>query len=401
MARAMPVGRIRRIEDFVTRMTLVSIFVDFAYEGGRALIGPYLALLGAGPFLVGALAGTGELLGYLAGVLSSRRVNGRHRLWIAMSSGYGLNLLTLPALSLVATLPLASVLILGERLGKGLENSQQDILLNEARQPMRRAEVFSRHTVFDRMGAFLGPIAIAYLAFAVGLHHAFLWLLIPGAIAILLLILAARYALDAPVPVVRPRPAPIPPLGRPYWIYLAFSAITVTGFSHFILISYHLASSHHMRAPLIALLYALAIIAAALNGRLARSLLPIIGLRMLFGIPLLVIPAMMFLYLSSSSVMITVGAVCWGAVMGVQSNILRVGVLQVTTKPQHGRAYRLFDAVFALAWMGGTLTMGVLSGLGPKWPVIFAGTSQVAALPLLLLTLREEAKNSSRGLGRN
>lgn len=397
MAGGMPVGRIRLVRDHVTKLALVSLFADFTYEGGRALIGPYLALLGAGPFLVGTLAGTGELLGYLAGILSSRYANARHQRWTAMSCGYALNLLALPALSLVGTLPLASALILGERLGKGVQSSQRNIVLNDAKQEIGQVEVFGRQTIFDRIGMFLGPVAVAYLVFATGLRPAFLWLALPAGIAIVLLTLAARRTFDARVHVARPRPAPVPSLGRPYWIYIAFSAITVTGFSHFVLISYHLASTHRVRTPIIALLYALATIAAALNGQLAGALLRTIGLRMLFGIPLLVIPAMMFLYLGSSLVIITVGAACWGAVMGVQSNILRAGVLRVTTPAQHRRAYKIFDAVFALAWMGGTLIMGVLSGIGPKWPVIFAGISQIVALPPLLLTLRHEATKPDTG----
>lgn len=398
MAEVMPIGRIRLVKDFVTKLALVSLFANLTYEGARALIGPYLALLGAGPFLVGTLAGTGELLGYFAGILSGRYAKARHQRWTATGTGYGLNLLALPALSLIGTLPLASVLILAERLGKGMQSSQRNIVLNEAKQEIGQVAVFGRHAIFDRIGMFLGPVAVAYVVFVAGLRHAFLWLAIPAGIAILLLILAARNAFDAPVHVTRPRPAPVPSLGRPYWIYLTFSAITVTGFSHFILISYHLASAHLVRAPIIALLYALATMAAALNGQLARALLhSTVGLRMLFGIPLLVVPAMMFLYLGSSLVMIAVGAACWGAVMGVQSNILRAGVLRVTTSAQHRRAYKIFDAVFAVAWMGGTLIMGVLSGIGPKWPVIFAAISQIAALPPLILTLRQQATKPARG----
>lgn len=391
MEGGVSVGRIHQARSLVTKLALVSLFADFTYEGGRALIGPYLALLGAGPFLVGVLAGTGELLGYLISVVSSRYANDRGSRWTALGSGYGLNLLALPALAWVATLPLASALILGERLGKGLRNSQRDTLLKEAGHAIGEAEVFGRHAFFDQTGTFLGPVAVAYLTYAGGLHHAFLWLALPAAIAILLLGVAARRPLHIPIRLVRPQPGPTPTLGRPYWIYLAFSAVTVAGFSHFILISYHLVSTDRMHAPVIALLYALATIAAVLNGQLARTLMQTMGLRVLSGIPLLVVPAMILLYLSPSPVMITLGAVCWGGVMGVQSNTLRAGVLRVTTTAQHDRAYKLFDATFALAWMGGTLIMGVLSGLGSKWPVIFAGTSQVAALPLLFLTLRQEA----------
>jgi hypothetical protein len=41
----------------------MSFFADFTYEGSRSIIGPYLALLGAGAAAIGIITGFGELLG--------------------------------------------------------------------------------------------------------------------------------------------------------------------------------------------------------------------------------------------------------------------------------------------------------------------------------------------------
>jgi hypothetical protein len=49
---------------FVFLMSLVSLFADMTYEGGRSVIGPFFAFLGASGAVVGFVAGFGELLGF-------------------------------------------------------------------------------------------------------------------------------------------------------------------------------------------------------------------------------------------------------------------------------------------------------------------------------------------------
>ncbi|HKO05454.1 MAG TPA: hypothetical protein VJW51_11925, partial [Candidatus Acidoferrales bacterium] len=57
---------------FVLLIGVMSFFADFAYEGARAILGPYLALLGASGAVVGVVAGLGELAGYGLRIVSGR-----------------------------------------------------------------------------------------------------------------------------------------------------------------------------------------------------------------------------------------------------------------------------------------------------------------------------------------
>ena len=47
---------------FIILLGIVSLFGDITYEGGRSIIGPYLATLGAGAVIVGLVSGLGEFL---------------------------------------------------------------------------------------------------------------------------------------------------------------------------------------------------------------------------------------------------------------------------------------------------------------------------------------------------
>jgi len=55
---------------FIVAIGVVSLFADMAYEGMRAITGPFLGLLGASATIVGIVAGTGELAGYLLRLVS-------------------------------------------------------------------------------------------------------------------------------------------------------------------------------------------------------------------------------------------------------------------------------------------------------------------------------------------
>ena len=54
----------RRALRFVLLVGVMSFFADFTYEGARAIVGPYLGLLGASGTAVGVVSGLGEGAGY-------------------------------------------------------------------------------------------------------------------------------------------------------------------------------------------------------------------------------------------------------------------------------------------------------------------------------------------------
>jgi hypothetical protein len=45
---------------FIVLLGIVSLFVDFTYEGGRSITGPYLAILGVSAAVVGLVFGLGS-----------------------------------------------------------------------------------------------------------------------------------------------------------------------------------------------------------------------------------------------------------------------------------------------------------------------------------------------------
>ena len=375
---------------FVVSIGIVSLFADFTYEGGRSIMGPYLAVLGAGPIFAGLVAGLGEFLGYAIRLASGRFVDRTRRNWQVMGAGYTLNLLAVPALALAPFAWLAGLLIFLERIGKGIRNPAKDALLSRAGRELGHGYAFGLHEFLDQLGAVAGPLGVAgVIALAAahgiatptaGYRAAFAALLIPALLALFFL-WRARGLQPSSTTVQKPM-GPMHFDAR-YYHYLAFAAVTVLGFSHFILVSYHLAFTHRIAATLIPVLFAVAMGADALAAIITGRFFDRLGLKVLYALPLLTLPTLPLLFLSVNPVWIWIGAVLWGAALGVQESTVRAGVATLTPEPLRGTAYGLFDTVFGAAWFIGSVILGALYTLGPLWLVCAAVLLQIVALPLL------------------
>lgn len=383
----------KKLFRFVVGLGLVSLFADFTYEGGRSIVGSYLAEIGASPIMAGLVAGFGELIGFGIQLLSGPYSDKTQRYWPLMSVGYMLNLLSLPSLSLVSTLFPAMGLVFSERFGRGLRNPPRDTLLSQAGLELGFGRVFGLHELMDQGGAFIGPLVVSAAVAYGGYHFGFGILFVPAIVATFFLFRAYKLS-----------PAKNPDgdghlqtnSKMTYYLYLAFSALTVMGFSHFILISYHLGLTKHVSLPTIPLLYAIAMALDAVVAYGAGRMFDRIGLKVLFGLPFLILPCAPLLFLSRSILLIVLGVVFWGASMGMQESVMRAGISKLTPDGKRGTAYGIFYAIFGLSWLVGSTTMGVLYRENPEYLVVYASIVQVVALFILWKMLQSLELDQNR-----
>ncbi|MHB8254994.1 MAG: MFS transporter [Acidiferrobacter sp.] len=365
---------------FVIRLGIVSLFADFTYEGSHAILGSFLAKLGATPFLVGLVAGFGEMLGYGIRLFTGRYADKTRRYWPIMGVGYAVNLLAVPALALTTTLAPAVALIFSERLGKGLRTPSRNVVLAQAGEELGHGRAFGLHGLLDQIGAFLGPLTIAGLVLLGGYRLAFAFLLLPALLALTMLHRAHALTPTLKHPRITTLRLDLPPL---YFWYLAFAMVTVMGFAHFIVFAYHLTLTHRLAPPWIPVLYALAMAASGLTAIPAGALFDRIGLRVLYGVPLLILATNPLLFLARSPFLICLGAILWGIALGIQGSTMRAAITRLSEPTQRGSAYGLFDAGFGLAWMIGSMAMGALYALAPRDLVWFASAAELLGIALL------------------
>lgn len=93
------------------------------------------------------------------------------------------------------------------------------------------------------------------------------------------------------------------------------------------------------------------------------------------------IPVLSF---STRAALVWAGAVLWGAVMGVHESTMRAAVADLVPPGRRGVGYGTFSAVYGLAWLAGSVLIGVLYDVSIRAVVTFTLAVQVAALAALV-----------------
>ncbi|WP_324668680.1 MFS transporter [Geochorda subterranea] len=389
---------------FIVLMGLVSLFADMTYEGARSATGPFLLSLGASAAVVGTVAGLGELLGYALRLVFGFAADRLRRYWLLTGLGYAINLLAVPLLALAGRWEVAAGLVLLERIGKAIRTPSRDAMLSFATREVGRGFGFGLHEMLDQIGAVAGPLLVAGALWAGdGYRRGFAVLLAP-ALASLVTLAAARRLFPAPHDAGDEATGTPPPrgtverqgssparLGKGFWAYVAFSAVTMAGFAHFQLISYHLGARALMAAPVIPLAFAVAMGVDALAALASGRLYDRVGLATLLALPVVAIPATALAF-GGSTAGAWAGVLLWGAALGIQETVMRAAVADLSAASSRGRAYGLFNTSFGLAWFAGSALMGLLYERSAHWVVAFAVVMQVASLPLLWVVLRHNRR---------
>jgi MFS family permease len=174
---------------------LVSLFTDISSEMIYPLLPLFLTtLLHAGPSFIGVIEGAAEttasLLKLASGILSDR-LEQRKPLVLA---GYTLSSCARPLIALAGTPAAALIIRLADRVGKGVRTAPRDALISDSTPVESRGKAFGFHRAMDHAGALTGPlIASAILLTVTSNLRLVFWLAaIPGAIAVLLIVVAVR-----------------------------------------------------------------------------------------------------------------------------------------------------------------------------------------------------------------
>lgn len=188
---------------------LVSFFMDVSSEMIYPLVPLFLAnVLGVNKAIIGLIEGiaesTASFLKVFSGWLSDRTGNRKG----LMVLGYSISTLSRPVIAVSATWPQVLGGRFVDRLGKGIRTAPRDAIIAESTETSHLARAFSFHRAMDTLGAVVGPaIALLLLGALSGGYRMVFWLsMIPGAAAVLLIVLFIREKKrDAVSPVEPPK----------------------------------------------------------------------------------------------------------------------------------------------------------------------------------------------------
>ncbi len=369
---------------FVVLFGFISLLADMTYEGARSIIGPYLGTLGASAAVVGIVAGLGELVGYGLRIISGYLTDRTRRYWGIAFLGYVINLISIPLLSVAGTWPVASTLVVFERMGKAIRTPARDAMLSHATREIGRGRGFGLHEAMDKIGSMTGPLIIASVLYYFNdLRAGFALLLLPAFLALVVLLISRRL-----YPNPRDLEATTVSLGRQglpraFWVYLAGVGCIAAGYADFALMAFHLQKTSVVEVRIIPLCYSLAMgltaVAAFLLGkwydRAGDSVLVIATIFSSLFSP--------FVFLGGSA-LILVGIALWAVGLGAQGSVMRAAVAHMVSSEKRGAAYGIFNTAFGACWFLGSVLMGVLYDISLPALVAFSVLIQFAALPILL-----------------
>jgi MFS-type transporter involved in bile tolerance (Atg22 family) len=120
-----------------------------------------------------------------------------------------------------------------------------------------------------------------------------------------------------------------------------------------------------------------------------------VGLRGLVVLPplALVVP---FWSLSRSVGLVWVGALVWGAAMGVHESTMRAAVADLVPATRRGFGYGVFTAVYGLAWLAGGALVGLLYDMSIHAVVVYTVVTQLLAMVALGALALTSAARSGR-----
>lgn len=378
-------------------------------DGYYGVVGTYLGTLGASAALITIIVGIAGLVTYAPRIVSGWYCDHTHHYWRLMGVGLLINFLAVPMLALAQHWELAFGLIVLQRVGQAVRAPARDAMISHAAKGMGGiGRAFGLHQAMSDIGSMVGPIIVALvLEQNLGYGSAFSILVIPAALAIVILLLSRRWyphpmgleALCAPARETKVKTK----LPRLFWVYLLAAGLLAAAFIDFPLISYHLSASDHMQDYWIPVLYAIAMGLDALSALVLGHYFDRLGMKAIvaaFAVSALFVP----LVFNSDMTMLVLGIVLWGIGQGAMGSILRGAVSDLVPAERRGAGFGVFSTVFGISWFIGNSIAGALYVISVPMMIVISVAVQFLAVIIFVMVQREmgkrpqKARNKPRGI---
>ena len=173
----------------VTMLGIVSFFTDFSTEMIAGMLPSFIVTeLGASKAILGGIEGSAELVSYAFRLVSGSLSDRFRRRKIFILLGYGLSTISKPFFSVSFNWIDVLIIRISDRVGKGVRTAPRDALISDSVTETTSGKAFGIHRTLDQTGAIAGPIAGYALLQVFNVRDIFILSLIPGIIAIIILV---------------------------------------------------------------------------------------------------------------------------------------------------------------------------------------------------------------------
>lgn len=358
-------GRPRGMRN-VTALGLVSFFTDFSTEMVLGVL-PFFIVntLGASRALLGAIEGSSELTSYAFRMVSGSLSDKVGKRKVFVIAGYGLSTVTKPFFAASSSWIDAFVVRFIDRVGKGVRTAPRDALIADSVSESKVGRAFGMHRTIDQLGAIVGPIAAFGLLQIVDIRGIILLSLIPGAIAVLILVFfvkdvvvkksaAARTTIFSNIRhVIRGN--------KPFVLLLIISGIFGIGAFNFSFILLR-ASDLGISENLIPLVYATINVAHTAIGLPSGILADKVGKEkvLIIGYSVFAASNALMLVLSQNTLYAYILAAIFGLYIGISETVQRAVIPMYVASELRGTAYGLYNVVIGTTFFVANVVFGFL-----------------------------------------
>lgn len=352
----------------VTALGLVSFFTDFSTEMVLGVLPLFIiSSLGASRAILGTIEGSSELTSYAFRIVSGSLSDKIGRRKIFIIAGYGLSTITKPFFAASSNWIDAFVVRFGDRLGKGLRTAPRDALIADSVQESRAGRAFGLHRTIDQIGAILGPVATFALLQFIDIRGIFLLSLIPGAIALLILVFFVkevalkRSTTSTRTTMLSTNIHHVIKDNRPFVLLLIITAIFGVGAFNFSFILLR-ASDLGIADALIPLVYVTINIAHTVIGIPAGFLADKVGKEkvLIVGYSLFAISTALLVLISDNALFTYMLAAIFGLYMGISETVQRAVVPRYVISELRGTAYGLYYVILGISFFAANVVFGFL-----------------------------------------
>ena len=383
----------------VIALGLVSFFTDFSTEMVLGILPLFIVNnLGASRAILGAIEGSAELVSYAFRMVSGSLSDKVGKRKIFVLAGYGVSTACKPFFALSTGWLDAFVVRTIDRIGKGLRTAPRDALIADSVSESISGKAFGIHRTIDQMGAILGPIIAFALLQIMDIRGIFFVSLIPGAIAVLILILFVN---EIAIKRVRSKTATIfSNIGtvmsnnKPFVLLLIISGIFSLGAFNFSFVLLK-ASELGIDNDVIPIVYAVINISHTAIGIPSGILADKIGKEkvLIVGYAVFAISSILMTILSENSLYAFVLAAIFGLYIGISETVQRAVVPRYVSSELRGTAFGVYNVVLGTSFFVSNVVFGFLwDNYNLSTAVVYSIVLTSAAITGMSIFIKREAK---------
>ncbi|MER5175749.1 MAG: MFS transporter [Candidatus Nitrosocosmicus sp.] len=348
----------------VLMMGLVSFFTDFSTEMILGILPLFIVNnLGASRAILGAIEGSAELTSYAFRMVSGSLSDKVRKRKIFVLIGYGLSTVSKPFFILATGWFDAFIVRTVDRIGKGVRTAPRDALIADSVSESISGKAFGIHRTIDQAGAIVGPLVAFTILQAMDIRAVFLFSLIPGAIAVIILIFFVKEVTMKKLSstTIFGNINGLLKTNKPFVILLIVTGIFSLGAFNFSFILLK-ASDLGVSQSVIPIVYATINISYTIIGIPAGVLADKIGKEkvLVIGYAVFALSSILMALLANNYLYAYFLALIFGVYMGISETVQRAIIPKYVASELRGTAYGVYNLVSGICFFASNITFGYI-----------------------------------------